>query len=137
MAIAGFTFMLVVIPFWLYDPAGFTPFNVQSEKVMQFETILPYARVIVPLSGMLLASALSFRKMKPDCIVFFWNCAIVQLFSVLLLSALSSIYSGKLDLYFGHVSYGVFFIFFAGFAAWTVLKQSDALGDSLKPAISS
>ncbi|MEO6656314.1 MAG: hypothetical protein ABIO36_09560 [Pyrinomonadaceae bacterium] len=125
LLLAGFVFALVTLPFWIYDPAGFTPLSQQSEKVLRFEGVLPYARLVVPLSGMFLAIALSFRKMKLDCMVFFENCAIVQLFAVLLLSAISSIYLGRLDLYFGHVGYGVFFLFFGSFAALIGFKAKN------------
>jgi len=121
--IAGLSFLLVTLPFWLYDPAGFTPFTTQAGKLAQYEYILPYARIIVPVSGMLLAIALSFRKMGTDGIGFLWNCAFVQMFSVFLLTLLASIHAGHPDLYFGHVSYGVFFLFFGTFAAWIRIKQ--------------
>lgn len=123
LAISGAACLLVTIPFWLYDPAGFTPFIVQSAKVKQFEGILPYAAVIVPLSGMLLAFALSTIKMKLDCTVLFRNCAIVQLYTVLLLSTLATIYDGRLNLFFGHIGYGLFSLFFGVFSGWIILRE--------------
>jgi hypothetical protein len=120
LAITGVACAAVTIPFWLYDPKAFTPFNVQSEKIPQLGEILPHANIIVPLSGMLLAIALSFRKMQLDCVVFLWNCAIVQLLFVILFTALASLSLGRLELY--NVNYGVFFFFFVAFAAWITLK---------------
>ncbi|MFL6375273.1 MAG: hypothetical protein ACJ73D_11450 [Pyrinomonadaceae bacterium] len=112
LAISGASFLTVTLPFWLYDPAGFTPFLVQSEKMSQFNSTLPHASVVVAISGMALAILLATRKAGDDLAGFFFNCGVVQLFSVLLLSAISSLHSGKPDLYFGHVSYGVFAVVF-------------------------
>lgn len=124
-ALSGGVALLVTVPFWLFDPAGFTPFHTQADKVILYESILPYATLIVPASGMLLASALAFRHMALDGAAFFWSCAITQIFSVFFLSTLSSIHLGQMDLYLGHVSYGVFFLFFAVLAVAITLRPKD------------
>ena len=123
LAIAGSVFLGVTLPFWLYDPAGFSPFIVQSDKMAQFDSTLPHASLVVAISGTLLATVLAIRKMDRDLGAFFFNCGLVQLFSVLLLSAISTAHSGKLDLYFGHVSYGVFALLFFLFAGVIWLKR--------------
>ena len=112
-AISALTAIAITLPFWLYDPTGFSPFYNQSAKISGFSSILSYATVVIPASGLLLAFALSFRRMSLDGSALLWSGALTQIYSVFLLSALSSISSGRLDLYFGHVSYGVFFLFFA------------------------
>jgi hypothetical protein len=61
--------------------------------------------------------------MDRDLAAFFFNCGLLQLFSVLLLSAISTAHTGKLDLYFGHVSYGVFAVVFFFFAGVIRLKR--------------
>ena len=123
LAISGAVFLAVTLPFWLYDPAGFSPFVVQSDKMAQFNSTLPHASLVVAISGMLLAVIVAIRKMDRDLVTFFFNCGLVQLFSVLLLSAISTAHSGKLDLYFGHVSYGVFALVFFLFAGVIRLKR--------------
>lgn len=112
LAVSATTFLIVTLPFWAYDPAGFTPFSTQSEKMAQFNSTLPYASAVVAISGMLFATLLAMRKVDRDLANFFFNCGLVQLFSVLFLSALSTVHSGRLDLYLGHVSYGVFAVVF-------------------------
>ena len=47
----------------------------------------------------------------------------VQLFAVLFLSAVSTVHSGRLDLYLGHVSYGVFAVVFFLLAGVLYLKR--------------
>ncbi|MBC7899023.1 MAG: hypothetical protein H7070_03135 [Saprospiraceae bacterium] len=132
LTISGAACVLVTLPFWIYDPSGFTPFTVQADKVTRFEEILPFARIVVPLSGMLLAFALSLTKMNSDCHVFLRNCAIVQLFTVLFMSALASIHGGRLNLFFDHIGYGMFILFFGVFAGWIILRErDDTLGSSL------
>ena len=124
LAVSAATFLVVTIPFWLYDPHAFTPFTTQSEKMSQFDSTLPHASAIVAVSGMLLATFLAIRKGNRDLANFFFNCGLVQLYSVLLLSAISTVHYGKLDLYFGHVSYGVFAVVFFILAGVIVLKRA-------------
>ena len=48
-AIVGLVVLGLVVPFWLYDPAGFAPIHIQYQKVAQFNEILPYSGLITPL----------------------------------------------------------------------------------------
>lgn len=127
VGIAGAVCALVTIPFWVYDPAGFTPLLVQANKVTQFESILPHAGIIVPGSLLLLSLLLAPVKMTLDGAVFFRNCAIVQLFSVFIMTAISSAYYGRLDLFFGHIGYGLFFLYFGIFAYWIDLRGRETV----------
>lgn len=129
-ALAGAVFLLVTVPFYLYDPAGFAPLSVQSSKLVKLETVLPFARVIFPLAGVLLAAALSLQKMNADCARLFRNCAVVQIFILLLTALVSSISLGKPDLYFGQSGYGMFTLFFGALAGWIILQNS---GERLVP----
>ena len=132
LAFSGVTFLAVTLPFWLYDPAGFSPLTTQAMKMAQFDSTLPHASLIVTISGMAVAIALALRKANRDLGTFFLHCGIVQLFSVLLLSAISTVHSGKLDLYFGHVSYGVFAVVFFVFAGVIWLRKLPAFSEPLR-----
>lgn len=118
LSIAGFACLAVTVPFWIYDPSGFTPLIVQSMKVTELQTVLPFAGVIIPFSGMLLAAVLSFQKLETDCTAFFRNCALVQLFVLLFTSGVWSLKLGYLDLFVGQSGYGMFTLFFGAIAGW-------------------
>ncbi|MEJ7848559.1 MAG: hypothetical protein WKF92_10775 [Pyrinomonadaceae bacterium] len=135
LSIAGFACLLVTVPFWLYDPSGFTPLIVQSMKVTELQTVLPFAGVIIPLSGILLAAVLSLQKLETDCRAFFRNCAIVQLFVLLFTSGIWSLKLGYLDLFVGQSGYGMFSLFFGALAGWAafypnVLSSSFSLSSA-------
>jgi len=115
--------LLVTIPFWLYDPAGFTPLTTQGGKVTELETVLPYARYVIPAIGMLLGVAFALRRPRANSARFYWYCATIQMSMILVMSGLSSVKVGYPDLYFGHVSYGVFALFFAVMAAAITLGE--------------
>lgn len=122
--LAGISTVAITLPFYLYDPAGFTPLSTQAGKMAQFETQFPFARIWVPVTGLLFAGILARKSLRTDGNRFFWYCALTQMFSVFLLSAISTLYSGDLDLYLGHVSYGVFFLFFTILAAAIWLRKA-------------
>ncbi len=122
-ALTAVTFLLVTVPFWIYDPAGFSPLFVQASKVSMFEDVLPYAKYLVPFSAMLLALVLSLRDMKNELSVFFTSAAIVQLYIILVTSVLYALTIGKFTLFLSTVGYGLFAFFFAMFGGWVALKR--------------
>ncbi|MDI1241498.1 MAG: hypothetical protein PSX80_06215 [bacterium] len=124
LAVSQVICLSVTVPLWIYDPAGFTPLIVQSMKVTELATVLPFAGVIIPLSGILLASALAFQKLETDCMAFFRNCAIVQLFILLFTSGIWSLKLGYLDLFVGQSGYGMFALFFGAVAGWVMLYRN-------------
>lgn len=118
-AIIGVSFAAVTLPFFLYDPKGFTPFIVQTGKMQQFNNIVPQAGIVLAEAAFILASLLSFRSGSEKPHTFFRNLAFVQLFILIFTSVLFSIWIGRFDLYFGHIGYGLFVMFFGVFAQWT------------------
>lgn len=123
-AIAGAVFLLVTLPFYLYDPTGFAPLAVQASKIGKLETVLPFARIIIPLAAISIAVALSFQKMRADCAVLFRNSAVVQIFVLLFTALVSSVNLGKPDLFFGQSGYGMFTLFFGVLALWIILNDN-------------
>jgi hypothetical protein len=102
----------VTLPFYLYDPVNFSPLTLQTHKMNQFNSILPHAGFIFTATAGILAAALAFGLRRDDETGFFRGCAFVQLYSVIFPSVLYSILIGKVNFYFGHVGYGLFFLFF-------------------------
>src|SRR5262249_22079368 len=71
------TAALITLPFYFYDPAGFSPLYT-LRKVDQFGAFLPFAgALIVALSG-LIAVVLAARPLRDDAAVFFGACAVPQ-----------------------------------------------------------
>ncbi|MEQ1605760.1 MAG: hypothetical protein ABL999_12915 [Pyrinomonadaceae bacterium] len=123
LAVSGITFLAVTLPFWLYDPAGFAPLRVQSEKLKGIEDVLPYAGIIIPGVTGLIAIGLSFQDMKTDTARFFRNCALVQLFVLFFTSAVYSIKLGHVDFFLQQSGYGMFSLIFGATAFWMYLYK--------------
>jgi hypothetical protein len=100
----------VTIPFWIIDPAGFTPLRAQSHKVAEFQGILPFAGLVVPALGGSIALVLAWQSLRHRRETWLRDCAIVQAFLVVCVVTLSVIQTGTLSLI--ETSYGVFFLFF-------------------------
>ncbi len=124
VGVALVVFAAVTLPFYLYDPAGFTPLIVQRAKVTELEALLPHAGVIIPFVALLLSCILAFGKMRRDCAAFFRNCAIVQLFTLLFTSILYAVQSGHFTLFLGSAGYGMFTLFFASLSVWISLQNA-------------
>ncbi len=119
---AGAAFAAVTIPFWLYDPADFTPLHAQAHKVGEFQTILPFAGLVVPALGGCIAMALAWRSIKLRRETWLRDCAIVQAFLVVCVATLTIIQTGTLSL--TSTSYGVFFLFFGVLAFGPKMLES-------------
>ncbi len=100
----------ITIPFWIYDPAGFTPLHTQAHKVAEFQTILPFAGLVVPALGGGVAMVLAWRSIRLRRETWLRDCAIVQAFLVTCVATLTAIQTGTFSL--TSTSYGVFFLFF-------------------------
>jgi hypothetical protein len=120
--ITSITLGSVTLPWWLYDPQGFTPLIVQSRKVAQFQSLLPFAGVIIPVASACAALALGTRRMKIDCIELFKNCAIAQAIPVLCVVMLTSVQSMELNP--RYAGYGVFALFFGVLPFWREIIES-------------
>lgn len=129
-AIAGGAFALITIPFWAYDPAGFSPMTAQSFKVKVLEEVLPFAGILIPGSALMIAVALSLRKNAADAASFFRDHGIIQLYLVLFSSIVFSIHRGELNLYMANSGYGLFALFFGAAGCWLILKNEPATAHS-------
>ncbi|HSP63013.1 MAG TPA: hypothetical protein VLQ90_08540 [Pyrinomonadaceae bacterium] len=115
----------VTIPFWIYDPAGFTPLHTQAHKVAEFQEVLPFASLVVPALGGCIALALAWSSIRRRKETWLRDCAIVQAFLVVCVVTLAVIQTGTLSLI--ETSYGVFFLFFGVMALGPkMIGMSDA-----------
>jgi hypothetical protein len=127
-AITAGTVVAITAPFWLYDPQGFSPLTVQYSKGSQFGSILPYAGVIIPVAGGLLATLLAYRYSDGSLTHLLRNSALVQAFLVMCAVVGSVLQTGSYGL--TRTSYGVFFLSFGVFASWTALYARAATPSS-------
>ena len=118
----------VTLPFYFYNPDGFTPLFSQSVKVSLLP-ILPSAGILVPILGGLLALALMFQRMGSDGVVFWRNCAIGQFILYAFVSILPMIEKGGLVI--GVHGYGMIFFLFGAIASWLYLTRQASV-ESLK-----
>jgi hypothetical protein len=100
----------VTIPFWIIDPASFTPLHAQAHKVAEFQSVLPFAGLVVPVLGGCIALVLAWHSLKRGRETWLRDCAIVQAFLVICVTTLTVIQTGTPSL--TATSYGVFFLFF-------------------------
>ena len=117
-AITCLTLGLITVPFYLYDPQGFSPLHT-ANKLAQFQTVLPFAEIIVPLITGVVAATLSLQHANSNLHVLLRNCAIVLALPVLSGTMLQSVKAANLDL--GFTGFGLSFLFFGTVAFWPML----------------
>lgn len=117
-ALTLLAFAAVTVPFYLYDPQGFSPLHAY-DKLAQFEDILPAAGTLITVLSGVITVGLCWHRMDSDGIVLLRNCAIVQAFPVVCAVILSSLRLGHLN-FDDFAWYGVSFMFFGALAAWTI-----------------
>ena len=140
-AIAGLSFIVVTVPFYLFDPRGFSPLHT-TDELGRFDVVLPHAGLIIPLLTAALAIALAFfHAAWPDCVeasmpdrtrqsartddlaaAFLRNAALVLAFPVICGLVLYCV--GLHRLYFGFATFGIFFLFFGAVPAWRTVFGS-------------
>jgi hypothetical protein len=124
MTVACVSFLAVTLPFFLYDPAGFSPLYGQFNKLHQFHAAWPFFAPALLAIVILTALLLSLQHMPLDCRAFFRNCALVQVPLVLALVfawALNDAGPHRLI----HANYGLFFVFFGIVAFYPQNKLFD------------
>jgi hypothetical protein len=120
-ALVVVTFAGVTLPFYLYDPAGFSPLHT-SNFLGRFDSVFPFAGVSLLFVTLLLSAVLA-RFQEPRLNAFLGNGAIVLAFPIVWGVTIMSIQRGSLDFEYGF--YGVFFLFFGATACWRALFDDD------------
>ena len=109
------TLGLMTVPFYLYDPSGFSPLRT-ANKLGQFQALLPSSGIVLPVMTALLAFALSSQRSNLDLNGLLRNCALVLAFPVLAGTILLSIQGSQPD--FSFAGYGLCFLFPGAVACW-------------------
>ncbi len=122
MIITCMSFLAITIPFYLYDPAGFSPLHT-ANKLSQFEVILPLAGFIIPAATGLLTLFLAILPNGNDSAEkALKNSAVVLAFPVMCGIILSTASFGTLNLSFAR--FGLFFLFFGAVANWRGITKT-------------
>ncbi len=120
LGLAGVTFAAITVPFYVYDPEGFSPMRLQNRFGM-FESVLPFARTLIPVATAALALVLSLPRRNATSVDLLRNCALVMAFPVACGIVLSLAKFGTKGLMFAVQGWGLFFLFFGVVAAWSAL----------------
>ncbi len=105
----------ITVPFYLYDPAGFSPLTTFG-KVKWFDSFIPFAGVLVSGISVLLTLGLSLQRMDSSHRVLLRNIAFVQAFPALFVVVAIWVVSRGTINQLGW--YGLNFLFFGAVAAW-------------------
>jgi hypothetical protein len=120
MAIAAASFLAVTLPFYLYDPDGFSPLDAEA-KLSQYDVVVDHAQEVILAAGVALTLALAWLMRSADETRVLRNTALVQGFFVVVSMVLASIALDRVNLGLSRVGYGLNALFFAAVAAWPSL----------------
>jgi len=110
-AVSFLSFLLVTLPFYLYDPRGFAP--LYTLHTLQFPGLFKYGHLIFPFFAGVLSILLGLLKNNSGTSTFLKNCALVQ--AILVLGAVVGCLvqpDPSLRRIYYMLGYGVFFMFF-------------------------
>lgn len=102
----------VTLPFYAYDPQGFSPLHTSNK--LSLTGSFGWAPIVIPLFGGILTLGLASRRNAPELPVFMRDVFLVQAFMIVAACVLASISSKSLNLEYPH--FGVLFMFFGVFA---------------------
>jgi hypothetical protein len=121
IALICVTVAIVTLPFYIYDPAGFSPLHT-LRKVDQFGAFLPFAGpLLVALSG-LTALLLAARSLHEQPVAFFRACALPQAVPIVAGLIFYAI-RGRLDYTFP--GYGISFLWLGALTAWLQIVRTN------------
>lgn len=116
-ALSFAAFAVVTLPFYLYDPRGFSPIH-SSNHLLQFDAVLPHAHVLILAAAAVMTLVLAGNWLLGGIPLLWWGIALVQAFVLVCAVALGSVQSHHVDFSFLISGYGLDFLFFAMFAYW-------------------
>lgn len=113
--VAALAFAGITLPFWLYDPAGFSPLHT-ANKLAGFNDWIPYSGSLALGLSVAIALGLASWRSEGSLAELLQRCAVAQAVPVVLLVGLSSLHAGSLDLV--PIGYGLSFLTFGVLGAW-------------------
>lgn len=120
------SFLWVTLPFYLYDPSGFSPLHTY-DIIQRFKDVLPYSDIIL-LSVCFLFIIILSLKLKKNMIQLFGYCGLMLFIPVFYSVILSSVQIGGLEL-IQYTWYGLSFLFFASISLIGFLRNMDFMRD--------
>jgi hypothetical protein len=116
----------ITLPFYFYDPEGFSPLLVQYSKVARFGQ--SYSGVAIPAAAAVLSTVLAgfvYRRATSPMTMLFGGSAIVQALPVVATVILSTVTYRPVT--FAWAGYGVFFLTFAVLALWPKIRAAEEM----------
>jgi hypothetical protein len=117
VALACVALAAVTLPFYAYNPDGFTPLTT-SGKLSQFDVLAPHLHVYVLSAWVLLTLAIAVRRFDARGFLLMNRCALMQLYFLLAAVLFDSIEARRPDFSFLIPGYGLIALFFAVFGTW-------------------
>jgi len=123
MALTCITAACVTLPFYFYDPAGFSPLHT-FRKVDQFGALLPFAGSLIIALSALTALLLALYPLHHDPAAFFRACALPQAVPILA-GLIFYLLLQRLDYTFP--GYGFSFLWFGLLSGWLQIARTGVL----------
>jgi hypothetical protein len=114
-ATAAITFVLVTLPFYVYDPEGFTPLRV-TRFLNDLNGVVPHYDLAVVVVVMALALVLSLRGINSVYDVL-GRISVVLAFPVLVGIVMTSVHARRFEVG-AYANFGLTFLFFAAIPLW-------------------
>jgi hypothetical protein len=126
----------ITLPFYAYDPDGFTPLKT-SGKLSQFDEVAPHLDLAVVAVAVVLTLGLALRRFDRRGFALMSSAAIVQMFLLIAVVVLDSIRLERLDFSFLIPGYGLVALVFALFGAWGPWARTEsAERHAIRPVVS-
>jgi len=114
--VVAVVFCAVTLPFWLYDPSGFSPLHV-TRFVDCFDPIIPHSLLLICGTWAAVAVAVSLLRLGNHPLRLLWGCALIQAVPTAFGIPLASILAGRFEVA-QYSNFGLSFLFFAAVALW-------------------
>jgi len=115
-AVVGLVALAAIVPFYLRDPAGFTPLMAR-QKLAVVDQALPWASRAMIAATLMVALVAAWRLWRGPAAdpvgAFFRWCAIVTLTPMIAAVACASVWQGALDFSFNRDRFGLMYVGFA------------------------
>lgn len=111
LLLAGLAFLVVTLPFYLYDPPAFSPLHTLQKFGL-------FQQLMTPL-GVLFACALALPRLNQGWAPFWRNAALIQALPIVMGILVASLWVGRPTFVFAR--YGTFMLLFGALASWWAL----------------
>ncbi|RYD49371.1 MAG: hypothetical protein EOP85_01735 [Verrucomicrobiaceae bacterium] len=128
--------MAITVPFYLNDPAGFTPF-LSKQKLSVADSRLPITSTLLvgvtALASLTAAIHVLLRRDGDTTTRFFRCCTLVTLTPMVCVVTIATVMKGQPDFSFMQDRFGIMYVFFA-FLGWGACFSIKNTGEADHPA---